>query len=155
MAGTGKSTISRTLCEMLDRKNRLGASFFGSRASDKTNDARLIIPVIAHALARASPAIKFEIVKAIENDPALAEPSYRNLNEQFKKLIYDPIRAIAGKGASTYKIIVIDGVDECVNLRVVSSLIKLILQSASDIPLKFFIASRDEDRIRNAFYHHP
>lgn len=155
MAGTGKSSISHTLCEMLDRKNRLGASFFCSRASDKTNDARLIVPVIAYALARASPAIEFEIVKAIEHDPALAEPTYCNLNEQFKKLIYDPIRATAGEGPRGYKIIVIDAVDECVNLQVVSSFIKLILQSASDIPLKFFIASRDEDLIRSAFYHHP
>ena len=155
MAGTGKSSILHTLCEILDRKNRLGASFFCSRASDKTNDARLIVPVIAHALARASPCIKFEIVKAIEDDPTLAELTYRNLNEQFKKLIYDPICATAGKGPRRYKIIVIDAVDECVNLQVVASLIRLILQFASNIPLKFLIASRDEDLIRNAFYHHP
>ena len=153
IAGTGKSSISHTLCEMLDRKNRLGASFFCSRASDKTNDARLIVPVIAHSLARASPSIKFEIVKAIEDDPALAEPTYINLNEQVKKLIYGPICATAGKGR-TYKVIVIDALDECVNLQLVSSLIRLILQSASDVPLKFFIASRDEDLIRSAFYHH-
>jgi len=155
MAGTGKSSISHTLCEMLDRKNRLGASFFCSRASDKTNDARLIVPAIAHSLARASPSIKFDIVKAIEDDPALAEPTYINLNEQFKKLIYNPICATAGKGTKTYKIIVIDAVDECVNFRVVSSLIRLILQSAPNIPLKFFIASRDEELIRTAFYYHP
>jgi len=155
MAGTGKSSILHTLCEMLDMKNRLGASFFCSRASDKTNDARLIVPVIAHSLARASPTIKLNIVKAIEDDPALAEPTYINLDEQFKKLIYGPIRATAGKGTRTYKIIVIDALDECVNLQVVSSLIRLILQSASNIPLKFFIASRDEALIRSAFYHHP
>jgi len=154
MAGTGKSSISHTLCEMFDRKNRLGASFFCSRASDKTNNARLIVPVIAYALARASPSIKFEIIKAIEDDPTLAEPTYRNLSEQYKKLIYDPIRATAGKGPRGYKIIVIDAVDECVNLQVVSSFIKLIL-SASNIPLKFFIASRDEDLIHSAFCHHP
>ena len=126
MAGTGKSSILHTLCEMLDRKNRLGASFFCSRASDKTNDGRLIVPVIAHSLARASPSIKFEIVKAIEDDPALAEPTYRDLSEQFKRLIYDPIRATAGKGPRRYKIVVIDAVDECVNLRIVSSLIRVI-----------------------------
>jgi adenylylsulfate kinase-like enzyme len=28
MAGTGKSTISHSLCEILDGKNMLGASFF-------------------------------------------------------------------------------------------------------------------------------
>jgi hypothetical protein len=155
MAGIGKSSILHTLCEMLDRMNRLGASFFCSRASDKTNNSRLIIPVIAHALARASPSIKFKVVKAIEDDPALAESTYSNLYQQFKKLIYDPIRATAGKGAKTYKIIVIDAVDECVNLRVISSLIKLILQMASDLPLKFLIASRDDDLIHSAFDFYP
>ncbi|KAF8972030.1 hypothetical protein BDZ97DRAFT_2070665 [Flammula alnicola] len=155
MAGTGKSSISHTLCEILDGKNMLGASFFGSRASEKTSNARLIVPVIAHALARASPPIKIEIVKAIEDDPALAEPTYSNLAEQFMKLIYNPIRTTAGKVARTYKIIVIDAVDECTNLGVVSSLIKLILQPTFDIPLKFFIASRDEDLIHSAFYDLP
>jgi len=155
MAGIGKSSISHTLCEMLDRMNRLGASFFCSRAFDKTNNGRLIIPVIAHALARASPSIKFRIIKAIEDDPALAEPTYSNLNQQFRKLIYDPIQATTGKGARIYKIVVIDAVDECVNLHVISSLVKLILQLASDLPLKFFIASRDEDLIHSAFDFYP
>jgi hypothetical protein len=38
---------------------------------------------------------------------------------------------------------------------VISSLVKLILQLASDLPLKFFIASRDEDLIHSAFDFHP
>jgi hypothetical protein len=39
----------------------------------------------------------------------------------------------------------------CTDLRLVSSLIQLILESASAIPLKVFIASRDEPLIRRAF----
>ena len=73
MAGTGKSTISQTLCEILDGKNMLGASFFCSQGSDNTRNARLIIPMIAHSLASTSPCIKSEVVKVIENDPKLAE----------------------------------------------------------------------------------
>ena len=151
MAGIGKSTISHTFCEILEAKNMLGGNFCCSRASDKTSNARLIIPVIAHALARASPSIAFEVVKAIKNDPYLAEASYHNVDEQFKQLIYNPLRTTASKMAKTYKVVIIDAVDECVNLEVVSSLIKLVLKSASDIPLKIFIASRDEYRIRKAF----
>ena len=52
---------------------------------------------------------------------------------------------------SRHKIIVIDAVDECTNLRLVSLLIQLILNSASTIPLKVFIASRNEPLIRHAF----
>ena len=56
-----------------------------------------------------------------------------------------------GNAVKTYKIIVIDAVDECTDLQLVSSLIQLILDSASAIPLKVFIASRDEPLIRYAF----
>jgi nucleoside-triphosphatase THEP1 len=151
MAGIGKSTIAHTFCEKLEGKNILGGSFFASRASEKTRNARLIIPVIAHALARASPCIKVEVVKAIEDDPTLAEPTYINMNEQFKRLVYNPVRTTAGVVDKLCKVVVIDAVDECDNLQVVSSFIKLVLEWASKIPLKIFLVSRDEYWIRNAF----
>jgi hypothetical protein len=152
MAGTGKSTILQTLCEILDGKNKLGGSFFCSRGSENTSNARLIVPTIAHSLASTSPCIKSEVVKAIENDPKLAEPTYINLVDQFNQLIHDPIQESARNAIRTYyKIIVIDAVDECTDLRLVSSLIQLILKSTSTIPLKVFIASRDEPLIRHAF----
>jgi hypothetical protein len=151
MAGTGKSTISHTLCEMLDNGSLLGASFFCSRASSKTSDARLIIPTIAHALASSSPSIKASVVEAIEEDETLAESTYSKLEDQFNKLVRDPLQASIHPDVKTYKVIVIDAVDECTNHNVVSSLIKLILRSASHLPLKIFIASRDEPPIRAAF----
>lgn len=155
MAGTGKSTISQTLCEILDGKNMLGASFFCSRTSEKTNNARFIVPAIAHALSKASPSIQSEVVKAIENDPTLAEPTYSNLDYQFEKLINHPIKTSVDRDVKTYKVVVIDAVDECNDLQVVSSLIRLILKSASKIPLKIFIASRDERQIHNACLSEP
>ena len=151
MAGTGKSTILHTMCEILDAKNMLGGSFFCSRGSENTRNARLIIPTIAHSLASTSPCIKSEVVKAIETDPKLAEPTFINLVDQFNKLIRDPIKVSVRNTAKTYKIIVIDAVDECTDLRLVSSLIRLILESTSTIPLKVFIGSRDEPLIRRAF----
>ena len=52
---------------------------------------------------------------------------------------------------SRHKIIVIDVVNECTNLRLVSLLIQLILYLASTTHLKVFIASRDEPLIRHTF----
>ena len=151
MAGVGKSTIAHTFCENLEAKNVLGGSFFASRGSEKTRNARLIIPVIAHALARASPLIKVEVVKAIEDDPTLTESTYINIKEQFKQLVYNPVRTTAGVVNKLHKVVVIDAVDECANLEVVALFIKLVLECASKIPLKIFLASRDEYWIRNAF----
>ena len=82
MAGTGKSTISHTFCEILDYKNMLGASFFCSHTGEKTRNAGVIIPAVAYSLARVSPHIKSEVLKAITEDPALAESNYNNMNEQ-------------------------------------------------------------------------
>jgi hypothetical protein len=151
MAGTGKSTISHTLCEILENGSLLGASFFCSRASTKTNDARHIILTIAHALASASPSVKSKVIEAIEKDEMLPESTYGKLEVQFNKLVRDPLLACTGPDARTCKVVVIDAVDECMNLNVASSLIKLILRSSSHIPLKIFIASRDEPLIRAAF----
>ena len=150
MAGTGKSTIAQTFCKNLDEKNILGGSFFASRTADETRNPHLIIPVIAYALARASPAIKLEVVKAIEDDPTLAEPTYINKNEQFKRLIYNPLTT-AGVVDKLHKVVVIDAVDECADLEVVCSFIKVILEWASKFSFKIFLASRDQYRISNAF----
>ena len=155
MAGTGKSTILHSLCEILDGKNMLGGSFFCSRGLENTRNARLIVPTIAYSLASTSPCIKSELVKAIEDDPKLAEPTYIKLVNQFIKLIHNPIQVSVGNAVKTYKIIVIDAVDECDDLQLVSSLIQLILEMASDIPLKVLIASRDEPLIHDAFISRP
>jgi hypothetical protein len=50
-----------------------------------------------------------------------------------------------------YKVIIIDAVDKCIDLRAVSLLIRLILEWASEIPFKIFIASCDEIPICKAF----
>jgi hypothetical protein len=136
---------------MLDNVSLLGASFFCSRASTKANDTRLIIPTIVHSLAGASPSIKSTVIEAIEEDDTLPESTYSKLENQFNKLVRDPLQASIRPDVKTYKIIVIDAIDECTNLNVASSLIKLILRSASHIPLKIFISSRDEPQIRAAF----
>ena len=149
MAGIGKSSIAHTFCKSLDEKHMLGGSFFASRASVDTSDARRIIPVIAHALARASAPFKIEVVKAIENDSTLTELSYGNMEEKFKQLICNPIRATTVD--KLYKVVVIDAIDECPDHRQVSSLVKLIIHWASEIPLKVFISSRDESPISKAF----
>jgi hypothetical protein len=77
----------------------------------------------------------------LENDPKLAEPTYINLVDRFNKLIHDPIQVSVGNAVKIYKIIVIDAVNECTDLWLVSSLIQLILESASAVPLKIFIAN--------------
>ena len=92
-------------------------------------------------MASTSPCVRSEVIKAIEDDPKLAEPTYITLVGQFNILICVPIQVSVGNSVKTYKVIVINAIDECTDLQLVSSLIRLFLESSSAIPLKIFIAS--------------
>ena len=50
-------------------------------------------------------------------------------------------KQVIGKDVKVYKVIVIDALDECSSSSIVESLIKAILDSVADIPLKVFILS--------------
>ena len=157
MAGTGKSAIAHSFCKILEEKQMLGASFFCSRsASQELRDASLIIPTIAYRLAHVSPLIRSEICQVVEDEPEVG--SLLTLSQQFSLLLVKPVQKVFGNSGKTCKIVVIDGVDECVRFGTVEKLIECVVTFAPDMPLKFFISSRDTSRIRNAFTHntsHP
>ena len=156
--GTGKTSIAHTLCERLDKKQMLGASFFCSRSALK--DARRIIPTVASMLCRSDPKVRSAICEVLERNPDVAD--LNSLSEQFKSLVVEPIKRAIHHDTDFYKIVVIDALDECSSLLnprasrwTVRSLVMTILDGVADIPLKFFVLSRPEDWIKNAFRHNP
>ena len=157
MAGTGKTSIAHTLSERLDKDHMLGASFFCARsASQDVRDAYLIIPTVAAKLAQTSPPLRSEMARAIEKEPELG--SLHTLLTQIRLLLVEPIQRALSPSITTYKIVVIDALDECTNLRTVEKLIQAIVRFAPDMPLKFIVASRVTTKIRKAFHHnsdHP
>ena len=154
MAGTGKTSIAHTLSERLDEKQMLGASYFCSRlGSEAVKNASLIIPTIAAKLSQASPPLRSAMVQTIEKEPDVG--SMHPLSKQFRLLLVGPILRALDPSVKTYKVVVIDALDECTNLGMVEKLIQAIVDFAPDMPLKFFISSRDTTQIRNAFNHNP
>ena len=152
MAGTGKTSIAHTISERLDEKQMLGASFFCSRsASEEVRNASLIIPTIAAKLSQASPPLRSAMIQIIEKEPDVG--SMHTLSKQFRLLLLEPIRRALGPSVKTYKIVVIDALDECVNLGTVEKLVQSVVDYTPAMPLKFFISSRDTTRIRGAFHH--
>ena len=153
MAGTGKTSIAHSLSERLHKHEILGASFFCSRsASPEVRDASFIIPTIASTLSQVSPMLRTAMSEVIEEQPDVG--SLHNLSVQFRLLLVDPIKGILDSSLKTY-IIVIDALDECTKLVTVERFIKAVVESAPDMPLKFFISSRDTTQIRGAFHHNP
>ena len=152
MAGTGKTSIAHTFSERLDEKQMLGASFLCSHsASPAVRDASLIVPTIAYTLSRASPLLRSAMSQIIEDKPGIG--SLHAVSKQFRLLLVNPIKGVLDPSIKIYKIIIIDALDECTKPGTVENLIQAVFEFASDMPLKFFISSRDTTRLRGAFHH--
>ncbi|KAE8306283.1 quinon protein alcohol dehydrogenase-like superfamily [Aspergillus transmontanensis] len=148
MAGTGKSTISRTVADRLKRQNLLAASFFFKRGEQDRGNAKLLFSTLAKQLGSTIPQLSPSIQRAIEEDPDISE---RMLREQFEKLILQPL--LTNQGPTTTMIIVIDALDECDkedDIQVILCLLPQV-QKSSSTQLRFLLTSRPELPIRQGF----
>ncbi len=147
MAGTGKSTISRTVAKMFADNGLLGASFFFKRGEGERGKAALFFPTIASQLMRKIPAVEPYVREAIDADPAIATKSLR---DQLEKLIQQPLDRI---GQAMVIVIVVDALDECDGDNDIKPIISLLAQANVLCParLRVFITSRPELPIRLGF----
>jgi hypothetical protein len=84
MAGTGKSTISRTLASSYDRRGRLAASFFFKKGEADRGGVSKFFTTIAAQLAQYIPATAQHIHSTISADPVIVEKA---MPVQFENLI--------------------------------------------------------------------
>ena len=150
VAGTGKSTISRTLARNFDDAKQLGASFFFSRGQGDLSNARKLITTIAHQLAHVLPVLVPKICQAIVDHPDIGG---RGLREQWKHLILQPLLDLNETSKRSPFVIVIDALDECENDDDVRLILHLLSEAKSvdTIRLRIFITSRPETPIRLGF----
>ncbi|KDR84243.1 hypothetical protein GALMADRAFT_236936 [Galerina marginata CBS 339.88] len=154
-AGSGKSSILRTVAQILFDWHLLIASFFFFRSSSGRSSSENFITTIAYQLAISIPPTRPYIEEAIESNPLILSLS---LWEQAQALIISPILAVhrdnPADGFHQFpRLIVVDGLDECRDpdkqceiLRVLCRILKEV-----PIPLAVLIASRPEHHIRDAF----
>lgn len=145
MAGTGKSTISRTLAKIFDEKGALGASFFFKRDIDECQNLSKFFTSIAAGLAKRHVSVARHIEAALQSNPGITTQVAR---DQFNYLILQPIiRAEIPKPI----IIIIDGLDECIQQHI-AILLKLFATHSTDLlraNIKLFLTSRPEKFIRD------
>ncbi|RPB19119.1 hypothetical protein L211DRAFT_744915, partial [Terfezia boudieri ATCC MYA-4762] len=148
MAGTGKSTISRTVAWDLAEKKRLAASFFFSRGRGDISHAGQFFTTIAAQLARSLPALRPLISKAIEENFDILK---QGLSEQWKHLILNPLKNAPAQ--SIQLVVVIDALDECDNYDDIRLILKLLAQAKclQTIRLRVFVTSRPETPILLGF----
>ncbi|CAG9994316.1 unnamed protein product, partial [Clonostachys byssicola] len=150
MAGTGKSTISRTIARDLTRKGRLGASFFFKRGEgDRGKMARFMTSIAADIVAR-EPAMSHHVQRTLEEDPGIAK---KTLREQFDKLIFQPFSKISNRTGEPI-VLVVDALDECENDDDVRTMVELFstAKKLQNLRLKTFFTSRPELPIRLGFH---
>ncbi|KAG8784662.1 hypothetical protein FRC12_018419 [Ceratobasidium sp. 428] len=143
MAGTGKTTIAYTLCELLHESGELAASFFCSRQLPSCRNVGRILPSIAYQLSLFSYPFRYKIDGIIERNPQVHNQS---VARQFESLIAKPLREI-GHTLPADLVIVIDALDECDDVDGVGRMLSAMLAHAKGLPVKMFVTSRPEPQI--------
>ncbi|GKZ55290.1 hypothetical protein AnigIFM49718_011652 [Aspergillus niger] len=153
MAGTGKSTISRTVAKHFREKQMLGASFFFKRNAGDRGHARRLFSTIARQLITHLPQLSPIIKKAVRENPDI---STKSLREQFGRLLFSPLIELGRTGKDTETIvIVIDALDECESDKDVRLIVHLLsqLRDSGVVHPRIFLSSRPELPIRQSFSH--
>ncbi|KAF3211501.1 hypothetical protein TWF106_010221 [Orbilia oligospora] len=145
-AGTGKSTIARTVAKFLKDEDLLGGSFFFRRGTEDCSRAERFITTLAADLRFHVRGVSASICKALGKDPQITE---RNLGEQFEELVQKPL--VEAKPIRR-TILVIDALDECENENHVLAIVRfLALLTDIDCSIRVFITSRGETFINDIF----
>ncbi|KIK61998.1 hypothetical protein GYMLUDRAFT_42428 [Collybiopsis luxurians FD-317 M1] len=154
-AGVGKSAVAQSISEEF-AQSHLAASFFFSRADSARNHLQQFFTTLA-----------FQLVTSHALGPLLSEfvdinirrkrnIVHANLEQQFQELIVNPCNELtAEQWKDLPRLIVIDGLDECIDIASQERLLSIIREAilSSMLPFRFLICSRPEPRICNAFSH--
>ena len=145
MAGTGKSTISRTIAHRLAERGELGASFFFKRGQSDRGRAARFFTTIAAQLVHQLPSLAPHIQAAIKADSDIGEKA---MKEQFDKLVLQPLEKAKCDPQNPWRtmVVVVDALDECDREEDATTIIGLLprAKKLSSVRLKFFITSRPE-----------
>ena len=150
MAGTGKSTIARTIARYYFQRHRLGASFFFSRGGGDVGHAGKFFTTIACQLAKTLPALKDELYRAVAEDQDIATQTPR---DQWSRLVLGPLSKLDGTSLSLPLVLVIDALDECDGENDVRRTLQLLTEARwlRTARLRIFVTSRRETPIRHVF----
>jgi hypothetical protein len=144
MAGTGKSTVAKSVCEVFAGEGRLGASFFVSAQDVLRRDPHSVLRTIAYQLALKDPAA----FRALYQSTAEHGIASRRMEEQVEKTLVIPLTS-AVHSISKEMVIVIDALDECEKIDGVESghLIPLLAAKLSTLDIKLLVTSRNEHKL--------
>jgi hypothetical protein len=147
LAGTGKSTVARTVARSYHGKHHLAASFFFSRGGGDVGHAGKFVTSIAVQLAHNVQTSRHHICAAVAERSDIASESLR---DQWQHLVLRPLSKLHGPGSY---VVVVDALDECDNDDDIQIIIRLLAEARSleKVRLRVFLTSRPEVPIRDVF----
>ncbi|KAL7956799.1 hypothetical protein V8C34DRAFT_325818 [Trichoderma compactum] len=150
-AGTGKSTIARTIVSRMAGQNCIAANFFFKRGEGDRAKLKRFFTTLAAQLVRQWPSFAKAVQDALESDPSLPEQDPRI---QFKKFIQEPMQRLE-HNKSKFIIIIVDAHDECDSSEDLTGLIQQHTQSQdghfTQVLVKCFLTSRLDHRTQSSF----
>ncbi|KAL5312971.1 hypothetical protein ACEPPN_019397 [Leptodophora sp. 'Broadleaf-Isolate-01'] len=151
LAGTGKSTISRTVARRYHKQELLGASFFFSKGGGDASHAGKLVTSLARQLADNVPSVRQYISEASKR----TDIATLALSEQWHRLVLGPLSKLESETPLSC-ILVIDALDECEDERDVQTILQLLAEARSlmTVRLRVFLTSRPEIPVRHTIHHH-
>lgn len=150
-AGTGKSTIARTVARKLDDNGLLGASFFFKRGHADRSHAKLVFPTIARQLADKFHEVARSVAAALDRDSFVCN---KQLKPQFDQLLSLPFKdATQLLTPSAGIVLVVDALDECESGADIKTILLLLsrVEEIVSVRLRIFVTSRPELPIELGF----
>ncbi|KAI7081261.1 hypothetical protein KC356_g9235 [Hortaea werneckii] len=133
-AGTGKSTIARTVARNLDDNGLLGASFFFKRGHADRSHAKLVFPTIARQLTDRFHEVARSVAAALDRDSFVCNATQL-------------LTTSAGI------VLVVDALDECESGADIKTILSLLsgVEEIVSVRLRIFVTSRPELPIELGF----
>ncbi len=114
IAGTGKSTIARTVASRCADTKRLGGSFSFVRGGGDLASAEKFVTTVAVQLTEAIPAVRPHICNAART---MRDVGATALQEQWSRLVLQPLAKVRSRWGQPYNhkpvVIVVDALDKC------------------------------------------
>ncbi len=148
MAGTGKSTIARTIANEYYKTGQLGASFFFARGAGDLASSIKLFTSLARQLADKEPELRRYVCEAVANNTGISQ---LGLEHQWRQLILEPLSRVNNDLVTSPLVIVIDALDECDNDDDIQLVLQLLAtaKSVQNARLRIFVTSRPETSIRH------
>lgn len=150
IAGTGKSTIARTVAKHYHDEGNLGGSFFFSRGGGDASHADRLFTTLASQLANNISATEPHICDALMVHKDIAQRAYR---DQWEQLIINPLAKAHDALRHSTLVLVLDALDECDSEREIRIILGLLpmTKKLRSVRLRIFITSRPDASIRRHF----